>query len=57
MHEGTNFAAAGYCGSGTVWSRWFGKKAAEIILNFEQKVLFTIFHLGKFLQRICGLCL
>ena len=30
----------GYCGSGTVWSRWFGKKAAEIILNFEQKSAF-----------------
>ena len=39
MHEGIIYAA-GYCGSGTVWSRWFGKKAAEIILNFEQKSAF-----------------
>ena len=29
-----------YNGSGTVWSRWFGKKAAEIILNFEQRSAF-----------------
>ena len=39
MHEGIIYAA-GYCGSGTVWSRWFGKKAAEIILNFETKSAF-----------------
>ena len=39
MHKGIIYAA-GYCGSGTVWSRWFGKKAAEIILNFEQKSVF-----------------
>ena len=39
MHEGIIYAA-GYCGSGTVWSRWFGIKAAEIILNFEQKSAF-----------------
>ena len=39
MHDGIIYAA-GYCGSGTVWSRWFGKKAAEIILNFEQKSAF-----------------
>ena len=39
MHEGIIYAA-GYCGSGTVWARWFGKKAAEIILNFETKSAF-----------------
>ena len=39
IHNGIIYAA-GYCGSGTVWSRWFGKKAAEIILNFEQKSAF-----------------
>mgnify|MGYP001169601509 CR=1 FL=1 len=39
MHNGIIYAA-GYCGSGTVWSRWFGKKAAEIILNIEHKSAF-----------------
>ena len=39
MYNGIIYAA-GYCGSGTVWSRWFGKKAAEIILNFEQRSAF-----------------
>ena len=35
MHKGVIYAA-GYCGSGTVWAHWLGKKAAEIILNFEE---------------------
>ena len=32
--------AAGYCGSGTVWARWMGKKAAEIVLNLESESAF-----------------
>ena len=39
MHDGI-IHAAGYCGSGTVWARWMGKKAAEIILNLESKSAF-----------------
>ena len=39
MHDGIIYAA-GYCGSGTVWARWMGKKAAEIILNLESKSAF-----------------
>ena len=32
--------AAGYCGSGTVWARWMGKKAGEIVLNLESESAF-----------------
>ena len=39
MHDGIIYAA-GYCGSGTVWARWMGKKAAEIVLNLEGKSAF-----------------
>ena len=33
-HNGIIYAA-GYCGSGTVWARWMGKKAAEKVLDKE----------------------
>ena len=57
MHEGIIYAA-GYYGSGTVWSRWFGKKSRNYS-NLNKKVLSTIFHLGKFhfTTDIRGLCL
>lgn len=32
VHDGMHFAV-GYCGSGVVWARWLGKKAAQQILG------------------------
>ena len=31
------FYAAGYAGSGTVWARWLGKKAAETAMGISNK--------------------
>ena len=34
-HDGVHFAC-GYCGSGTVWARWLGTKAAHRILGSDE---------------------
>lgn len=34
-HDGITYAA-GYCGQGVVWARWFGQKAAYRILNDDR---------------------
>ena len=32
VHEGVIYPS-GYCGSGTVWARWLGQKAAHMVLG------------------------
>ena len=32
VHDGVIYPA-GYCGSGTVWARWLGQKAAQMVLD------------------------
>ena len=39
VHEGIIYPA-GFCGSGTVWARWLGQKAALMILGKDAKSAF-----------------
>ena len=40
VHEGVIYPA-GYCGSGTVWARWLGQKAAQMVLGDLTGTVFT----------------
>ncbi|MDC0564064.1 hypothetical protein OAP51_04640, partial [Alphaproteobacteria bacterium] len=40
VHDGIIYPA-GFCGSGTVWARWLGQKAAMIILGKESETVFA----------------
>ena len=40
VHDGIIYPA-GFCGSGTVWARWLGKKAAMMILGQEAETVFA----------------
>ena len=44
--SGRTVYATGYCGSGTVWGRWLGRKAAFRILGKEEQAR-TVFDLGS----------
>jgi len=40
IHDGIIYAA-GFCGSGVVWARWMGAKAASLVLGLEDKTVFA----------------
>jgi len=40
VHDGIIYPA-GFCGSGTVWARWLGQKAAMMILGKESETVFA----------------
>jgi hypothetical protein len=40
IHDGVIYPA-GFCGSGTVWARWLGQKAAGMILAENAETVFS----------------
>ena len=40
VHDGVIYAA-GFCGSGVVWARWMGAKAASLVMGLDDKTVFA----------------